>query len=60
MATPKKKRLPGATVGKNPLKTVKREIAGMAYAHGKKIHPKAKKGGIVRKPAATIRYKKKG
>lgn len=50
----------GASVGKNPTKNVKRELAAMAYKAGKKVHPKAHKGGIIRKPTATIRYKKMG
>lgn len=50
------KTAPGAVVGKNPEKNFNREIAEMKYIAGSKNHPKSKRGGIVRKPTAQIRY----
>lgn len=47
----------GARAGKDPSKNVNVSLTGSKYnAGGAKI--RRKKGGIVRKPTATIRYSK--
>lgn len=51
-----KKRI-GQSVGKAPTKAVNIALTGSKYASGgQKV--KRKKGGVIRKPKATIRYKR--
>jgi hypothetical protein len=53
-----KKRI-GQSVGKQPTKAVSIALTGSKYdTGGAKV--RRKKGGIVRKPKATIRYKRTG
>lgn len=51
-----KKRI-GQSVGKSPQKAVNIALTGSKYASGGN-KARSKKGGIIRKPKATIRYKK--
>lgn len=51
-----KKRI-GHVVGKNPSKAIDVSLAGAKY-HGGGSKNRGKKGGIIRKPIAPIRYKK--
>jgi hypothetical protein len=51
-----KKRI-GQSVGKSPQKAVDIALTGSKYSSGgNKV--RSKKGGIIRRPKATIRYKK--
>jgi len=47
----------GQTAGKDPRKSVNVALTGSKYKAGGAMARK-KKGGIIRKPKATIRYKK--
>jgi len=47
----------GQTAGKNPEKSVSIALTGSKYNSGGAMARK-KKGGLVRKPKATIRYKR--
>lgn len=47
----------GARVGKNPKKNIDVSLTGSKYDVGGAKNRK-KKGGIIRKPKATIRYKR--
>ena len=60
MAEKKKKasRRIGHVAGKNPDKSINVGLSGSKY-HGGGAKNRGKKGGIIRKPLAPIRYKKK-
>lgn len=47
----------GARAGKNPKKNISVSLTGSKYSAGGAKN-RRKKGGIIRKPAATIRYNK--
>lgn len=47
----------GARAGKNPSKNIDVSLTGSKYTAGGAKN-RRKKGGIIRKPAATIRYNK--
>jgi hypothetical protein len=47
----------GARAGKNPKKNISVSLTGSKYSAGGAKNRK-KKGGIIRKPMATIRYSK--
>lgn len=47
----------GAKAGKNPKKNISVSLTGSKYTAGGAKNRK-KKGGIIRKPMATIRYNK--
>mgnify|MGYP006269535997 CR=1 FL=1 len=49
----------GESAGKNPYKNIKVSLTGSKYEAGG-AKSRKKKGGIIRKPKATIRYAKKG
>lgn len=49
----------GQSVGKQPTKAVSIALTGSKYDTGG-ARVRRKKGGIVRKPKATIRYKRTG
>lgn len=56
----KKKKAPkriGHIAGKNPEKSLHTGLSGSKY-HGGGSKTRGKKGGIIRKPLAPIRYKK--
>ena len=54
---PKKRSRIGAQAGKDPQKNINVSLTGSKYsAGGSKV--RLKKGGIIRKPKATIRYRK--
>ena len=52
-----KKRI-GQTAGKDPYKNIKVSLTGSKYESGG-AKTRKKKGGIIRKPKATISYRKK-
>ena len=47
----------GARAGKNPKKNINVALTGSKYEEGG-AKDRKKKGGIIRKPKATIRYKR--
>ena len=54
--TRKSKRI-GHVAGKNPSKTINLGVTGSKYGSGGSKN-RGKKGGIIRKPVAPMRYKK--
>lgn len=56
MATKKPRRI-AARAGKNPSGTISTQLRGSKYRAGG-AKPRAKAGGIIRKPAPKIRYSK--
>jgi hypothetical protein len=54
----RRKRGIGASAGKNPAKNIRVELTGSKYDTGGSSM-KRKKGSIIRKPKATIRYPRK-
>lgn len=54
----RRKRGIGASAGKNPRKNIQTELTGSKYDSGGS-GMKRKKGSIIRRPKATIRYPRK-